>query len=219
MIVGVRGTLAATGPDWVHVTVGGVTLQVFVPSSAISALGQVGATVSLNTLLRIRDEQPTLYGFPDDASLQLFTLLTGVSGVGPRLGLALLSALDAGVVAVGGGFGRCRRAGRRAGRGTPHRQPHHPGTARQGGRHRKRRQDSGNRLPTARSWLLWLPSVTRQRKLGQPWTRYRTPTALPSKTASGWPCSSLPVARSPERSPQAASAVANGSGVANTRGI
>ena len=95
MIVGVRGTLAATGPDWVHVTVGGVTLQVFVPSSAISALGQVGVTVSLNTLLRIRDEQPTLYGFPDDASLQLFTLLTGVSGVGPRLGLALLSALDA----------------------------------------------------------------------------------------------------------------------------
>ena len=95
MIVGVRGTLAATGPDWVHVTVGGVTLQVFVPSSSISALGLVGATVSLNTLLRIRDEQPTLYGFLDDASLQLFTLLTGVSGVGPRLGLALLSALDA----------------------------------------------------------------------------------------------------------------------------
>ena len=95
MIVGVRGTLAATGPDWVHVTVGGVTLQVFVPSSSISALGLVGATVSLNTLLRIRDEQPTLYGFLDDASLKLFTLLTGVSGVGPRLGLALLSALDA----------------------------------------------------------------------------------------------------------------------------
>ncbi len=96
MIVGVRGTLAAIGPDWVHVTVGGVTLQVFVPASAIPALGLVGATVSLNTLLRVRDEQPTLYGFPDDATLHLFTLLTGVSGVGPRLGLALLSALDAG---------------------------------------------------------------------------------------------------------------------------
>ena len=95
MIVGVRGTLAATGPDWVHVTVGGVTLRVFVPANAIAALGAVGATVSLHTLLRIRDEQPTLYGFPDDASLQLFTMLTGVSGVGPRLGLALLSSLDA----------------------------------------------------------------------------------------------------------------------------
>ena len=94
MIVGIRGTLAAIGPDWVHVTVGGVTLQAFVPSSTISALGPTGGSVSLHTLLRIRDEQPILYGFPDDATSQLFTLLTGVSGVGPRLALALLSSLD-----------------------------------------------------------------------------------------------------------------------------
>ncbi len=95
MIVGIRGTLSSVGPDWVHVAVGGVTLQVFVPSNAISALGDIGEIVSLNTLLRIREEQPTLYGFPDQASVQLFTLLTGISGVGPRLGLALLSTLDA----------------------------------------------------------------------------------------------------------------------------
>ena len=94
MIVGVRGALAATGPDWVHVSVGGVTLQVFVPSNAIAALGPAGSIVSLNTLLRIREEQPILYGFPDDATSQLFTLLTGVSGVGPRLALALLSSMD-----------------------------------------------------------------------------------------------------------------------------
>ena len=95
MIVGLRGTLSAFGPDWVHVIVGGVTLQVFVPSNAIAGLGSAGDTVSLHTLLRIREEQPVIYGFPDDASVQLFTMLTGVSGVGPRLGLALLSALDA----------------------------------------------------------------------------------------------------------------------------
>ena len=94
MIVGLRGTLAATGPDWVHVTVGGVTLQVFVPSNAIAALGATGSMVSLHTLLRIREEQPVLYGFPDEASVQLFTLLTGVTGVGPRLALALLSLMD-----------------------------------------------------------------------------------------------------------------------------
>ncbi len=94
MIVGLRGTLAATGPDWVHVTVGGVTLQVFVPGNAIAALGPNGTTVSLHTLLRIREEQPVLYGFPDEASVQLFTLLTGVTGVGPRLALALLSLMD-----------------------------------------------------------------------------------------------------------------------------
>ena len=94
MIVGLRGTLAAIGPDWVHVSVGGVTLQVWVPANAIASLGTVGETVSLHTLLRIRDEQPVLYGFTDEASSQLFTLLNGVSGVGPRLALALLSALD-----------------------------------------------------------------------------------------------------------------------------
>ncbi len=69
-------------------------MQVFVPSNSITRLGAPGETVSLHTLFRIREEQPVLYGFPDEASLQLFTLLTGVSGVGPRLGLALLSALD-----------------------------------------------------------------------------------------------------------------------------
>ena len=95
MIVGLQGTLDSVGPDWVRVSIGGVTFQAFVPSSVIPSLGSVGAKVSLHTLLRIREEQPTLYGFPDDASLQLFTLLTGVSGVGPRLALALLSALDA----------------------------------------------------------------------------------------------------------------------------
>ena len=94
MIVGLRGTLAAIGPDWVHVSVGGVTLQVWVPANAIASLGTVGETVSLHTLLRIRDEQPVLYGFTDEASSQLFTLLNGVSGVGPRLALALLSSLD-----------------------------------------------------------------------------------------------------------------------------
>lgn len=94
MIVGLRGILAGTGPDWVHLAVGGVTLQVFVPTNAIAGLGPSGSTVSLHTLLRIREEQPVLYGFPDDGSVQLFTLLTGVSGVGPRLALALLSLMD-----------------------------------------------------------------------------------------------------------------------------
>ena len=95
MIVGVQGTLNAVGPDWVHIRVGGVTLQVFVPEAAIGELGPVGGHVSLYTHLRLRDEQPVLYGFNTQASLELFLLLNGVSGVGPRLALALLSKLGA----------------------------------------------------------------------------------------------------------------------------
>ena len=94
MIVSVRGSLEAVGPDWVHLQIGGVTLQLSVPASSISALGPTGGQVSLFTHLRIRDEQPVLYGFTTAAALELFLMLTGVSGVGPRLSLALLSSIS-----------------------------------------------------------------------------------------------------------------------------
>ena len=94
MIVGVHGTLETTGPDWVHIRVGGVTLQVSVPANVVSGLGALGSQVTLHTYLRIRDEEPVLYGFTDAAALGLFGMLTGVSGVGPRTALALLSSLE-----------------------------------------------------------------------------------------------------------------------------
>lgn len=94
MIVGVHGTLETTGPDWVHVRVGGVTLQVSVPANTVSGLGALGSQVTLHTHLRIRDDEPVLFGFTDAAALGLFSMLTGVSGVGPRTALALLSSLD-----------------------------------------------------------------------------------------------------------------------------
>ena len=94
MIVGVHGTLESTGPNWVHIRVGGVTLQVSVPGNTVSSLGALGSQVSLHTYLRIRDEEPVLYGFADAAALGLFSMLTAVSGVGPRTALALLSSLD-----------------------------------------------------------------------------------------------------------------------------
>lgn len=87
--------LAGVGDDWVHLTVGGVTLQVYVPVSDILTLGPVGSQVHLFTHLRIRDEYPILYGFTSQAALDLFLVTQGVSGVGPRLGLALLSGLGA----------------------------------------------------------------------------------------------------------------------------
>lgn len=105
MIVGLQGILEATGPDWVHLRIGGVTLQVSVPASAISELGPTGSQARLFTHLRIRDDQPVLYGFPDSSALQLFQVLLAVSGVGPRMSLALISSLGvAGVqMAITGG--------------------------------------------------------------------------------------------------------------------
>ena len=93
MIVSVRGILEAVGPDWVHLQVGGISLQISVPSSDINEFGPMGGQVRLFTHLRIRDEQPVLYGFSSTPAMQLFLMLNGVSGVGPRLSLALLSNL------------------------------------------------------------------------------------------------------------------------------
>jgi len=93
LIVSVRGILEAVGPDWVHLQVGGISLQISVPGSDINDLGPTGGQVRLFTHLRIRDDQPVLYGFSSTHAMQLFLMLNSVSGVGPRLSLALLSSL------------------------------------------------------------------------------------------------------------------------------
>ncbi len=93
MIAGVRGALEATGADWVHLQVGGITLQIFVPASSIAELEEIGGLVHLHTHLRIRDDQPMLFGFPSKAALDAFLLLMGISGVGPRHSLGMISNL------------------------------------------------------------------------------------------------------------------------------
>ena len=93
MLVGVRGALEAVGSDWVNVQVGGVTLQVSMPASSVAGLGSVGEPVRLHTILRIQNEQPVLYGFTEAGSVELFGALTGVSGIGPRSAMAILSEL------------------------------------------------------------------------------------------------------------------------------
>ena len=100
MISGVRGTLEAVGADWVNVGVHGVTFRVSVPSSAIPTLGAVGAAVHLHTHLVVRDDTLELHGFPSDDALRLFTLLIGVSGIGPRLAHSMLSAMPAETLAA-----------------------------------------------------------------------------------------------------------------------
>jgi len=93
VITGIRGTLEAKGPDWVTITVGGVSLQVSVPTSAIPGLGAPGTTVHLHTRLMVRDDALVLHGFTSPEALTLFDLLIGVSGIGPKHGHSLLSTL------------------------------------------------------------------------------------------------------------------------------
>jgi len=93
MIASLHGHLEAIGPDWAIVDVNGVGYQAFLPTSALSQLGPIGGEVRLYTRLLVRDENLVLYGFATIEEMGLFETLTSVSGIGPKLGLALLSAM------------------------------------------------------------------------------------------------------------------------------
>jgi len=84
-----------SGADWLLVFVGGVGLRVQVPASTAEALGRPGESVVLHTHLHVREDAVALYGFATAEDLRLFEMLIGVSGVGPRGALSLLSALGA----------------------------------------------------------------------------------------------------------------------------
>jgi Holliday junction DNA helicase RuvA len=92
MISSLHGRLESIGPNWAVIDVNGVGLQVFMPTPTLSNLGAVGGKVDLHTQLVMREDSLTLYGFASGDELELFQIVTGVSGVGPKLGLAVLSS-------------------------------------------------------------------------------------------------------------------------------
>jgi len=89
----IQGIIESTGSDWAIVGLNGISLQIFLPSSILENLGSIGDRIGLFTHLSVREDQFTLYGFDSEDSLRLFELLLGVSGIGPRTALALLSTL------------------------------------------------------------------------------------------------------------------------------
>ncbi len=95
MIAGLKGRIEAIGASWVIVEVGGVSYQVFVPTSTLAGLGSVGQEVKLHTHLHVREDNLALFGFGSAKEMALFETLITVKGIGPKLGLALLSALEA----------------------------------------------------------------------------------------------------------------------------
>ena len=92
MIAAVNGEVIAVGDDRLDVSIGPVALSVHVPSP-VALAARVGQSVSLATTMVVREDAITLYGFADAASRDDFLILTSVSGIGPRLALAILSAL------------------------------------------------------------------------------------------------------------------------------
>lgn len=94
MIVSIRGTLEAKRDGSADISIGGVTLQVLMSTSDTIDLCEIGQKVHLHTYLQVKDEQLLMYGFSTVEASYIFKLLLGVSGIGPRTALNLLSSQD-----------------------------------------------------------------------------------------------------------------------------
>jgi Holliday junction DNA helicase RuvA len=93
MIARLCGSVAATGNDFVVIQVAGVGFQVHVPQTFLDALGGAGQEVTVFTHLHVRENELSLYGCSSQEELSLFRMLLGVSGIGPKVALAILSSL------------------------------------------------------------------------------------------------------------------------------
>ena len=94
MIVRLAGTLIARQPPFLVVDVAGVGYEVEAPLSVFDRLPQPGKELVLLTQLIVREDAHTLYGFMEAGDRDLFRSLLKVSGVGPRLALAILSGVS-----------------------------------------------------------------------------------------------------------------------------
>lgn len=93
MIAGLKGNIRRVEAGSLVVSVGPVDLRVAAPAPTIHG-ARAGEDISLRTHLYVREDQLALYGFATDAELEIFELLLGVSGVGPKVAMGVLSALD-----------------------------------------------------------------------------------------------------------------------------
>lgn len=94
MIASLTGAVAGVEGNAVVVDVHGVGYVVYVPLGVLAKLPEQGGTVTLHTVMAVREDDISLYGFsaPDDR--ELFRLLTSVSGVGPKVALSMLSVME-----------------------------------------------------------------------------------------------------------------------------
>src|ERR1043165_4557036 len=95
VIAQISSDLAQKIPGEAIVDVGGVGYQIFIPLNVFYRLPEIGAPVKLQIHTHVREDALQLFGFNDFAEKQVFLLLIGVSGIGPKLAVNILSGIPA----------------------------------------------------------------------------------------------------------------------------
>jgi holliday junction DNA helicase RuvA len=94
MIGSLQGILESATGDTAIINVNGIGFLVHAPTSTLSALGTPGKKVKVYTQMNVREDGVSLFAFASPDELRLFQILTGVQGLGPKLGLSMLSAMN-----------------------------------------------------------------------------------------------------------------------------
>lgn len=94
MISYIRGELIAIEEEKVIVEVNGVGFGIFMPAQSMNLLPTIGEEVKLHTYMNVREDAMQLFGFLTKDDLNVFKLIIGVSGIGPKGGLSILSELS-----------------------------------------------------------------------------------------------------------------------------
>ena len=93
MIARLSGKLAAKKPTWIILDVNGVGYRVFISLSTFYTLPEDGQPVSMDIYTNVREDAINLYGFSSAGEKEVFEKLIGVSKIGPKLGLTILSGM------------------------------------------------------------------------------------------------------------------------------
>ena len=91
MITHLRGTLVSKEPVLVTIDVGGIGYSVHIPLSTYEKLPEKDSAVALYTHFHVREDEMSLYGFHTEEERKMFRLLIGISGIGPKVALGILS--------------------------------------------------------------------------------------------------------------------------------
>jgi len=100
MIAYLYGEPVLTGDRWVVLDVNGIGYRVFVPQPGVQEIAGVSGRVKLFTHMAVREDAITLYGFLHASERELFSILIGVSGIGPQTALNILSQITIGDFAL-----------------------------------------------------------------------------------------------------------------------
>ena len=109
MIAYIRGTLAEKDPTRVVIEAAGVGYELTIPLSTFDRLPKTGAEVKLLAFHCVREDDETLFGFATEAEKAMFAKLTSVSGVGPKIAIAILSGSSIGELSLAIASGNAKR--------------------------------------------------------------------------------------------------------------